>query len=93
MGRWTPRPLPPTTQHRHGLTEMQEDLDDIEEDPPEVYLQRQVSRVADELQHGTITDPSIVARLERDLAYWRTALARTTVEEHWGAGEGDRPLF
>lgn len=87
MGRWAPRTLAGTDR----LTELQDDLDDLEDEPLEEYYQRQAAAAAAQLQH--VTDPTIRARLERDLSHWRSARARASLEQHWGAGTGDRPLF
>lgn len=89
MGRWAPRDLPGTTR----TTELHADVDELEEEPPAEYFQRQAAAAERQLRQDNVTDPGIRARLERDLARWRSLLAAASIEEHWDAGEGDRPLF
>lgn len=87
MGRWAPRDLAGTNR----LTELQGNLDDLDEEPLDEYYQRQASAAVAQLEH--VTDPTIRDRLESDLAHWLRLLAAASIDQHWDAGEGDRPLF
>lgn len=93
MGRWSPRPMSPRSPGRYGIDDLRDDVDELDEEPPAAHFQRQAAAAEHQLRHDNITDPGIRARLERDLAHWRTALARATIEQHWDTGAGDRPLF
>lgn len=65
--------------------------DDVE--PPEVYYRQRATAIAYQLQHETPSDPELRARLERELAQWRSAVTSATIKDHWDGGDGDRRLF
>lgn len=66
---------------------------DGEEEPPAVYYRERTTAIAHQLEHAAPTDPALLERLRRDLAYWERLVAAEGLGGHWEAGEGDRSLF
>lgn len=75
-----------------------DDPDDlVDTRPPEVqaaeHAAGQVARLEHQLQHASPTDPTLLARMRRDLALWRRQVEELRRRDLWSDGAGDRRLF
>lgn len=77
----------------HNLRPDPDQAPDVDDDPPAEHYRAQIRRLDEQLHRCPPTDPDLRARLERELQQWSQLLAAETRDEHWTAGEGDRPLF
>jgi hypothetical protein len=66
---------------------------DGEEEPPATYFREQAAMIRHQLDFAPPTDPTLLERLRRDLAYWERRVTAEDLGGHWEAGEGDRTLF
>lgn len=93
MGRWSPRPLPGARADDDPLR-LADELDDVDEQAETLAIARaHVARLDAQLTNDQVTDPALLARLQRDRAYWQHAIDEATLDGHWASGEGDRTLF
>lgn len=95
MGRWDPRPLPGDRADDDPvrLSDAMGDIDDIEDaEETRAIAGAHVARLDAQLRTPP-TDPALLARLQRDRAYWQGLIEATTIDDHWHTGAGDRTLF
>lgn len=94
MGRWDPQPLDREPGRPDLPTRQLEDIDDVDDQAETLAIAgAHVARLDAQLQHQAPSDPAVLERLHRDRAYWQRIIDTTTLEDHWGSGDGDRALF
>lgn len=78
---------------QHNLRRDPDDAPDPDDEIGVVeHYQQQIARTRRLLGAGD-QEPDSHARLERELEQWERLLAAEQRDEHWTAGDGDRPLF